>query len=210
MAREPIGTKLHRLQAQKGTQQGLLIRPFITRMPLPIQRYDDPFFPFSKAIIAATRDLVCAFVFDMGAYLALGGAGAVALERSLAFAAADAVTILHGPFESDNFIDAAGDLGFNVDAVTVRDADLEQQYRLRVDRSVFILDAENEANSALFPEMGRFRCDERRWTGTYLTSSGEMLSLNVWGDIITYASTGEDFAQAAQNALLAAVSGDKL
>jgi hypothetical protein len=178
-------------------------------MPLPMQRYDDPFFPFSKAIIAATRDLVCAFVFDMGAYLALGGAGAVALERSLAFAAADAVTILHGPFESDNFIDAAGDLGFNVDAVTVRDADLERQYRLRVDRSVFVIASDNEAHDPHVPEMGRLRCDKERWTGTYLTALGDSLSFEVMGDQRMYASTGEDFAQAVREALLTTVSGDK-
>lgn len=209
MAREPLGTKLARLQAEKQSQHGLLIRPFITRMPLPIQRYDDPFFPFSKTVIAATRDLVCAFVFDMGAYLALGGAGAVALERSIAFAAADAVTILHGPFEGANFVDAAGDLGFNVDAVTVLNADLEQQYRLRVDRSVFVLTSESEVDAPQIPEMGRFRCDDQRWTGAYLTASGEKLSLDVKGDAITYASNGEDFAQAARDALLKAASGDK-
>jgi hypothetical protein len=203
MAREPLGIKLTRLQAQKQSHYGLLIRPSLMRMPLPIQRYDDPFLPFSKAVITATRDLVCAFVFDLGAYLSLGGAGAVALERSIAFAAADAVTILHGPFEGGSFVEAAGDLGFNADAVTVYDADLEAQYRLRVNRAVFLFDPGDHA--ALMPEMGRFRYGNN-WTCTYLTASGENLSLEIMGDEVVYASTGEDFAQSARNALLTAVA----
>lgn len=201
MAREPLGMKLTRLQAQKQSQYGLLIRPVLTRMPLPIQRYDDPFLPFSKSIITATRDLVCAFAFDLGAYLSLGGAGAVALERSIALASADAVTILHGPFSGSSFVEAAGDLGFNVDALTVCDADLEAEYRLRVDRAVFLFDPGDHEHAAQIPEMGRIRYG-KHWTCTYLTASGENLSLEIVGDEIVYASTGDDFAQAARDALL--------
>ncbi len=210
MSRESLGVKLSRLQTQKQTQYGLLIRPFITRMPLPMQRYDDPFFPFSKSIIAAVRDLVCALVFDMGAYLALGGAGAVALERSIAYASADAVTILHGSFAESGFVEAAGDLGFNVDAVTVLDPDLERVYRLRVDRSVFVLASDNKADIPLVPEVGWFRCDEQRWTGTYLNALGESLSLDVVSSESICASKDEDFAQAARDALLTIINGDEL
>jgi len=145
-------------------------------------------------------------MFDLGAYLSLGGAGAVALERSIAFAAADAATILHGPFWDDGFVEAAGDLGFNVDAVTVYDADLEAQYRLRVNRAVFLFDSGDREHAALVPEMGSFR-REKHWTCTYLTASGETLSLEIMGDEIVYASVGEDFAEAARDALLKAVAG---
>jgi hypothetical protein len=206
MAREPLGTKLSRLQMQKQSRYGLLIRPSLTRMPLPIQRCDDPFLPFSKAIITAARDLACAFVFDLGAYLSLGAAGAVALERSIAFAAVDAATILHGPFKDDSFVEAAGDLGFNVDEVTVYDASLEAQYRRRVNRAVFLVDADDHEQAVLVPEMGCIHRKEH-WTGTYLTASGEALSLKIMGDDIVYASVGENFAEAARDVLLKVVAG---
>ncbi|MEO1441816.1 MAG: hypothetical protein AAFV33_15570, partial [Chloroflexota bacterium] len=78
--------KLARIQAKNGSDVLLLMRPLMSDMPAPMHYYDDPFFPFSKAIIGATRDVVCGYVFDFPAYLVHGAAGAVALERSMAFA----------------------------------------------------------------------------------------------------------------------------
>ena len=54
----------------------LMLNPRVDRLPLPIQRYDDPFFPFGKEIVRATHQSVCAYVFDLASYLALGAAGA--------------------------------------------------------------------------------------------------------------------------------------
>src|SRR4051812_25649910 len=95
--------------------------PRLTKMPLPMQRYDDPFLPFGKAIIAATQDLVCAYVFDLAAYLAIGAAGAVALERTIAFVGENNLTVLHAWFADSGYISAAE--AFGVDAVTLADGD---------------------------------------------------------------------------------------
>jgi hypothetical protein len=57
--------KLRAAQSQRESDLALLLAPKLAKMPLPIARYDDPFLPFGKAIIDATRDLVCAYVFDL-------------------------------------------------------------------------------------------------------------------------------------------------
>lgn len=104
-----------------GKTVGLVLAPRVIEMPLALARYDDPFLPYCKAVISATRGHACAYVFDMGAFLALGGAGAVALERAIAYARAggEALAVLHGPFASGSFAPAAADAAFAVDAVTL-------------------------------------------------------------------------------------------
>src|SRR5258708_24811605 len=107
--------------AQERTRSTLAVAlaPVINRLPYEIQRYDDPFLPFGKAVIDATADLACAYVFRLGAYLALGGAGAVALERTIAYVPAGAIKILHGPFANADYVNAAFEDGFGADAVTL-------------------------------------------------------------------------------------------
>lgn len=109
------------MQRVRETTLGLVIAPRLTLLMLPIQSYDDPFLPYGKAIIDATRDLVCAYVFDLAAYLAIGAAGTVALERTIAYARADGETvcILHAPFATEDYVKAASDAAFAVDAVTL-------------------------------------------------------------------------------------------
>ena len=104
-----FSVRLRAAQAARDSDLALMLSPRLAQMPLPMQRYDDPFLPFGKAIIDATRDLVCAYVFDLAAYLALGAAGAVALERTIAYAGTDdaTVTILHAPFVGAAYVDAA-------------------------------------------------------------------------------------------------------
>ncbi len=99
------------------------IAPRVSEMPAPIQKYDDPFLPYSRAVIEATAALVAGYVFDLAAYLALGAAGAIALERSVAIAAADGgcITVLHGPFARGEYAALAGAGTLNVDAATVID-----------------------------------------------------------------------------------------
>lgn len=113
--------KLRDAQSRRKTTIGLLLAPQLAAMPLPIQRYDDPFLPYGKAVIRATQDVVCAYIFDLAAYLAIGAPGAVALERTIAFARAggETVTILHAPFATDDYATAASDEAFAVDAVTL-------------------------------------------------------------------------------------------
>jgi orotidine-5'-phosphate decarboxylase len=55
------------------------------RLPLPAMKWDEPILPFNKAIIDATVDLVCAFKPNLGFYLQWGAAGAIALERTIAY-----------------------------------------------------------------------------------------------------------------------------
>src|SRR5512140_1136609 len=89
-------------EAQTRNHSALVIglAPALNRLPYPIQRYDEPLLPFGKAIIETTADLVCGYVFHLSAYLALGAAGAVALERSIAYTPGHVIRILHGPFAS--------------------------------------------------------------------------------------------------------------
>src|SRR5258708_17635461 len=94
------------------------IAPALNKLLYEIQRYDDPFLPFGKAIIDSTADLVCGYVFHLGPYLALGAAGAKALERTIAYVPDYLVKIFHGPFVSKELISAAFE-GFGVDAVTL-------------------------------------------------------------------------------------------
>ena len=95
------------------------LAPVLSRLPYPIQRYDEPLLPFGKAVIDATADLVCGYVFHLSAYLALGAAGAVAMERTIAYAPGSVLKILHGPFASPDYAPAAFENAFIVDAVTL-------------------------------------------------------------------------------------------
>src|SRR5262245_5803355 len=109
--------KLADIQQTRQTDLALCLSPKVSKMPLPMQRYDDPFLPFSRAIINATRDLVCAYIFDMAAYLTVAAAGAVALERGIALAAGGALNILHGPCSVPDYAEAAAVCG--ADGVTL-------------------------------------------------------------------------------------------
>lgn len=98
------------------------LAPRVSELPAPIQKYDDPFLPYSRAVLQATGDLAAGYIFDLAAYLAQGAAGAVALERSVAIVSGGPhLTILHGPFASGDYGALAGQYALNVDAATVTD-----------------------------------------------------------------------------------------
>ena len=141
--------KLQSAQARNRTAVALVIAPRMVEMPMPIQKFDDPFFPFSKAIIAATRDVVCAYMFDLACYLAHGAAGAVALERSIAYVGGDVPTILHAPFASPAYVEAAGVNAFNVDGVTIAEPDYAAAYAKVFERGVFVVPQEGALRVAL-------------------------------------------------------------
>lgn len=110
------------LEAAQGRNHSTLavgLAPTLDRLPTPMQRFDDPFLPFGKAIIDATSELVCAYVFHLASYLALGAAGAVALERTIAYVPVHVVKILHGPFTTPDYVQAAFEGAFGADAVTI-------------------------------------------------------------------------------------------
>ncbi len=173
--------KLRQACAARGDRL-LYLRPVLTQMPLPIQRYDDPFLPFSKAIINATCDLVCGYLFDFAAYLTLGAAGAVALERAIAYAGADSatITILHAPLWGVDFARAMGETAFNVDAVTLVRAEDTTAYAA-------------EGVGALLVDAVDFAGGAMRHAD---------LTLRLIGDVVVYAGRGDDFAEQARAALL--------
>lgn len=107
------------LAATQNSHLAIGLAPRLAMMPVDIARFDDPFLPFSRVIIEQTADLVCAYVLDLGAYLSCGAAGAVALERTIALIPRQLPTILHGPFISPNFAEAAFRSNFAIDAVTL-------------------------------------------------------------------------------------------
>ncbi len=127
------------IRDSNGSNLALWLAPQLSQLPPPIQRYDDPFLPFGKAIINATSERVCAYVFDLAAYLALGAAGAVALERTVAYVAGRAITILHGPFVGEQFSELSDEMSFNVDAVTLASVTDFAAYTRRPERGAFVV-----------------------------------------------------------------------
>src|SRR5260370_22617647 len=67
--------RLEAAQTRNNSTLAIGIAPALKKLPYEIQRYDDPFLPFGKAIIDSTADLVCVYVFHLWPYLALGAAG---------------------------------------------------------------------------------------------------------------------------------------
>ncbi len=74
-------TKLLRAQQKNQSWVGLRLDIRARQVPLPFAQIDDPVLPFGRAIIDATRDLVCAYLIDPAYYLAEGASGVIALER---------------------------------------------------------------------------------------------------------------------------------
>ena len=101
------------------SSKAIWLKPSLGRLPLPIQRFDEPFLPLSKAIIKATKDRVAVYIFDLASYLSTGAAGIVALERAIAYANQDAITILHGPFTGKCYRVLGDDASLKIDGLTV-------------------------------------------------------------------------------------------
>lgn len=176
--------KLTAARAQ-GREGILYLSPRLLAMPLPIQRYDDPFLPFSKALIDATRGQIAGYCFDLAAYLALGGAGAVALERAIAYVvgAGDAA-LVHGPLTTEDYAPAMSDAAFAADGVTIIDAPIGEAYTQRGIMPIVLTQPLN--------------------TMTALTLPGWDHPVPVYGDAVVYAGRGDDFIEAAAHALTAA------
>jgi hypothetical protein len=178
---ESFADKLGRIQPERGSNLALRIAPRLPRLPLPVQRYDDPFLPFGKAVIQATRDLVCAYVFDFPAYLAIGAAGAIALERTIAYAGRDVITVLDGSFGTPDYLMLMDETAFNADAITTINSDFPI---VRTDRAVFLV-----GNSE----------DNRVGTLVYDKPKGLLIlqdtCLRVVGEDVLYISAGNDFEE---------------
>lgn len=175
--------KWHHAQQMNHSRLAIGIAPRLVNMPAPIMRYDDPFLPFGRAIIEATRDLVCAYVFDLASYLAIGAAGARALERTIPLVPNDIPRILHGPFVTPDYAAAAFDEAFAADAVTL----------LSEDSAVVLPYVEDERHGA-FVKNAALRMPN---LGTYSDTILELGNIQVrWiTDPIIYASGRMDFEQ---------------
>lgn len=140
-------SKWNAAQESNHSRLAIGIRPRLTAMPAPIARYDDPFQPFCRAIITATADLACAYVFDLGAFLALGAAGARALERSIPLVPKHIPAILHGPFVTPDYAQAAFEEALAADAVTLATTqpDIIAAYADRPEHGVFCPSSEGQA-----------------------------------------------------------------
>ena len=192
--------KLERIRLQKNSDLALLIRPRLNSMPLPLKRHDDPFLPFAKEIISATQSMVVAFVLDLSAFLALGAAGAIALERTVNFAASDNVLILHGPFSSAHFAGITDEQAFPCDAVTLSDSQHIDSYLQRSDRSAFVINNRSVQHLDA-PDNGGYLWVEAAALST-IGLTGEVITLRLFGDDVVYASSGEDYINRARETLL--------
>lgn len=172
----------------------LWLAPQLQQMPLPMQRFDEPFLPFSKAIISATRDHVWGYAFDLAAYFALGAAGIVALERAIAFARAghDVFCALHGPFASGAFAAAVSDSALAVDAVTISTEEAAAAF--------FKVGVMPLMVGAMVGTAGG------RWSAE--NDAVELVNgvrLRVLGHAVLYAGRGDSFAEDCRDAILMAL-----
>ncbi len=144
--------------AQKKNNSWLCIGldPDPARLPLPAMQWDEPVLPFNKAIIDATRDLVCAYKPNLGFYLQWGAAGLIALERTIAYIPNDIVVVLDCKTGDIGHTQAAWGVGlfevWGVDAVTVNPyvgaEAIVPMVGERQDRAVYVLARTSNAGAA--------------------------------------------------------------
>lgn len=195
--------RLHNLITHTDSSIVLNLRPVLTKMPHPIRGYDDPFFPFGKAVVKATSDLVVGYMFDLAAYLEIGAAGAIALERTLSYVAGERLSILHGPFAGSAYARITDENAFAADAVTLADAAYIDAYLHRSDRGAFVVTqglpsrdymTEMARQAGLYwPEGGQL---------TTVDTDGHVITLQVTPDSVLYAGSGESFTEDTRKSLL--------
>lgn len=100
------------------------LAPLFHALPIAIQRFDEPLFPYTKVLVQDTQDLAAGYVFDLARFLAFGAAGAVALERSMRYVPATHAVILHGAFADAAYARLIDTLAFGGDALTVLNASI--------------------------------------------------------------------------------------
>lgn len=194
-----FGTRLLAIQQARGSDLGLVIAPRLARLPLSIQRYDDPFLPFAKAVIRATRESICLYLFDLAAFMTLGAAGMIALERAIAYAASDTLTVMHGPFVGTAYAEIFNENGWNMDAVTLAyDHDLSA-YLTNASKTAFVV-----RQTYTPPAVQVFRRGGVFWTDAHIleheTPAG-MVRVRMVGEDALYISKDDDFAEQIQRHL---------
>lgn len=191
---EEFINRIRTAQDRTGSDIILMLNPRLQRLPGIIQRYDDPFFPFGRAIIAATQDVVCGYLFDLASYLSLGAASAIALERTVAFVDHHLINILHGPFVGPDYAAAAFDSNFAFSGVTLADARHVEAYQ-RWKQGAFILrdgSPVEDGVSGYWPEAAVL----------IAAGQGESIRLRVAGEAVLYAAPTPDFAQKTRERIL--------
>lgn len=130
--------RLEAAQARSGGNLAIGIAPALDKLPAAVAKIDDPFLPLGKLIINATADLVCAYVFHLSAYLAIGAAGVIALERTLAYVPSGILKILHAPFASTEYVRAAFEDALGADAVTLSSSEFAAPYLVQARYGAFV------------------------------------------------------------------------
>lgn len=182
------------IQANKQTDLCLMLSPKLDQLPLPITRFDEPFFPYGKAIIAATQKLVCGYIFDFAAYLALGAAGVVALERTLGYVDKQSLKILHGPFVGPGYTAMADDIALALDALTLARVEDLITYMEQPPQAAWVVDpTENIRDGGVF-------LDEEK-TVTFYQDSVAVLQLRVISDTLISQDRSDTFADSLRVAL---------
>jgi hypothetical protein len=192
-------SRLTAIHAARPKSLALLLAPRLDRLPLPIQVYDDPFLPYGKAIINATRDVVSVYLFDLAAYLAVGAAGAVALERTIHYVRGDAMTVLHGPFALPSYAAMLDEQAFGADAATVTDTQFIDAYLVREDKGVFVMRS-GSPKVADAPRRAGI-CWQEMNLLSVADSMGESLNFQLLGEIFLQQYMTEDFAEQLRTAL---------
>jgi hypothetical protein len=183
------------------------IVPHTDQLPPSIQRYDDPFLPLGRSIIDATSDLAAAYVFHLGAYLATGAAGAIALERTIAYIPNSVVKIIHAPFTNADFVRAAFEDAFGADAVTLATAerDIVAAYARTASHGVFIERISRAALESLAVEfagqIGGYLAVGTHHNTMWLADP-DLPVLQWHWDHELYPSRGDDFEDALREAVL--------
>ena len=187
-----VAAKFEQAAASTDARIALRLNPQLTMLPLPIGRFDEPFFPLGKTVIQATHKRVSAYLFDFAAYLALGAAGVIALERTIAYAnSLDRVTILDGPFSGSAYRVMLDELSFNLDAVTLADAaDLPAYSGLGHGAAFVNMPGTDE--QPVPDDAGLYYRDQNALV--LPDTEGEPVRFSVAGDDVVYADRGYDFA----------------
>ncbi len=188
--------KLRSAQLVNDSDILLLVTPRLTKLPLPIQRFDDPFLPFGRAIIQATHDLVCGYVFDLAAYLALGAAGVIALERTMPFVRPPLIRVLHGPFSGPDYVAAAFESALTCDAVTLVDDVYLDMYIAEPGHGAFIVQRGFPRTDHIH---GMYWTDMRLLT--YPADEDEVINLRLADERVLYAGHGDSFTEDIRAAL---------
>lgn len=187
------------IQKRHQTDVALMLNPRVDRMPLPIQWYDDPFFPFGKEIIQATHQSVCAYVFDLASYLAPGAAGAVALERTIAYVSGRVPTILHAPFTGAGYSAMADKTAFAVDALTITSESHLSTYLDNPPYAAFVVKEQSVLLTDTPARGGILWLPDNMFT--LRDSDNNVIQAHLTPDDILYTGKGDDFADNIREAV---------